>query len=115
MSVRGCLRLPLWLLVLFAAARADAAADARQLQLLANSCMQCHAHQETGAPRIGNRSDWRDAVARGEDAMLVNVVQGVRGMPPLGYCSACSEDDFRVLIRLLVGDSRGDSETGTAQ
>ena len=35
--------------------------------------------------------------------MLQNVVYGIRGMPPLGYCSACTEEDFRVLIRLMAG------------
>jgi len=79
------------------------APDARQSALLANNCTQCHARQHTGAPFIGVAEDWQEAIARGEDAMLLNVVQGIRGMPPLGYCSACSEDDFRVLIRVLAG------------
>ena len=82
---------------------ADAAPTGRQSTLLLNNCMQCHARPDTGAPFIGVESDWQDAVARGEDAMLVNVVQGIRGMPPLGYCSACSEQDLRVLIRTLSG------------
>jgi cytochrome c5 len=92
------------MLLVAAPSGAGAVADARQLQLLANNCLQCHVSQETGAPRMGNRSDWAAARAGGEDAMLVNLVQGIRGMPPLGYCSACSEGDFRVLIRLLMGD-----------
>jgi cytochrome c5 len=83
---------------------AGVVADERQLQLLVNNCLQCHASQETGAPRMGNLSDWAAARAGGEDAMLINLVQGIRGMPPLGYCSACSEGDFRILIRLLMGD-----------
>lgn len=78
-------------------------ADARQLELLGINCIQCHAREETGAPRMGHPGDWRDAWSRGEDSMLVNVVEGVGGMPPLGYCSACSETDLRVLIRLLAG------------
>ena len=65
-----------------------AAPTERQSTLMLNNCMQCHARPDTGAPFIGVESDWQDAVARGEDAMLVNAVQGIRGMPPLGYCSA---------------------------
>ncbi len=53
---------------------------------------------------MGFLADWREARSQGEDAMLVNVVKGVGGMPPLGYCSACDENDFRVLIRLLAGE-----------
>lgn len=83
--------------------QASEPASERQLQLLASNCVQCHARAETGAPRMGFAADWREARTRGEEAMLVNVVKGIRGMPPLGYCSACSEDDLRILIRLLAG------------
>lgn len=79
--------------------------SARQSTLFVNNCVQCHAHPETGAPFIGSAEDWQDAVTRGEDAMLINVVQGIGGMPPLGYCSACSEEDLRVLIRMVTGVS----------
>jgi cytochrome c5 len=81
----------------------NAAPTKRQSTLMLNNCMQCHARPDTGAPFIGVADDWQEAVVRGEEAMLVNVVQGIRGMPPLGYCSACSEEDLRVLIRTLSG------------
>ena len=35
--------------------------------------------------------------------MLKNVVQGIRGMPPYGYCSACSEEDLSELMRTIAG------------
>ena len=77
--------------------------NVRQTNLFINNCAQCHARQETGAPIIGVTKDWQEAVKRGEDSMLENVVHGMGGMPPLGYCSACNEDDFRVLIRMMSG------------
>lgn len=92
------------------ASQAVAQADARQTSLLVNNCLQCHAHPETGAPLIGASDDWQAAVAEGEDAMLVNVVKGIRGMPPLGYCSACDEQDLRVLIRVLTGTTGNSGE-----
>lgn len=76
--------------------------DSRQSQLLLNNCVQCHSQAETGAPVMGVESDWVDIKAKGEDLMLKNVIQGIRGMPPLGYCSACSKDDLRMLIRLMT-------------
>lgn len=82
---------------------ADAAAlSARQAQLLANNCLQCHARAGVGAPQAGDAQAWKPYVAKGEPAMLVNAVQGTGGMPPLGYCSACTEDDFRALIRFMA-------------
>ncbi|HJV02399.1 MAG TPA: c-type cytochrome [Burkholderiaceae bacterium] len=76
--------------------------SARQSQLLANNCLQCHARAGVGAPQAGDAQAWKPYVAKGEPAMLVNAVQGTGGMPPLGYCSACTEDDFRALIRFMA-------------
>jgi cytochrome c5 len=75
----------------------------RQLQLFTNNCLQCHASEASGAPLIGNTDHWEDVIDQGEDVILKHVVEGIRGMPPLGYCSACTENDFRQLIYLVTG------------
>ena len=59
----------------------------RQLELFSSNCVQCHARPGIGAPPMGNAGDWKSRQAQGEEAMLVNVVEGIRGMPPLGYCN----------------------------
>jgi len=82
---------------LFAAELTD-----RQAQLLANNCAQCHARPNSGAPLIGNPEDWKERSKQGESKLLANVIYGVRGMPPMGYCSACTEQDFRALIRVMA-------------
>jgi cytochrome c5 len=74
----------------------------RQAQLLANNCVQCHARADIGAPIMGNAADWEERSRKGEDKLLANVIVGLRGMPPLGYCSACGEQDFRALIRFMA-------------
>ena len=73
--------------------------------LFADNCVQCHADPVTGAPVMGNTEVWSEIMSEGEDRVLVNVVQGLRGMPPMGYCSSCSEGDFRQLIRFMAGIS----------
>jgi len=104
----------LYLVMFGYALPAFTAPDGRQSTLFVNNCAQCHVREETGAPFIGVEEDWQEPLARGEDAMLVNVVHGIGGMPPLGYCSSCTEEDFRVLIRMLAGipdnttDSKGE-------
>ena len=97
----------LWLALLFflpATLLADQspAPTQRQLELFSSNCVQCHARPGIGAPLMGNADDWQERQAQGEEVLLLNVVEGVGGMPPLGYCSACDEADFRVLIRLLL-------------
>ena len=79
-----------------------AAPTERQMHLLSSNCVQCHARPGIGAPLMGNPADWKERVTQGEDVLLQHVIEGKGGMPPLGYCSACNEEDFRVLIRLMV-------------
>jgi cytochrome c5 len=80
-----------------------AAPDARQIKLLTNNCLQCHVNADSTAPLMGVTKDWEAVIAQGEEATMKNVVLGIRGMPPLGYCSACSEQDLRELVRLVAG------------
>ena len=80
-----------------------AALDERQTALLRANCLQCHARPGDRAPQIGDEQAWKARLRQGEARMLVNVVQGLRGMPPLGYCSACSEQDLRALVRFVAG------------
>ena len=75
----------------------------RQSRLLSANCMQCHGDTSTTAPVLGAPESWKSALSQTEDETLANVVNGIRGMPPLGYCSACSEEDLRVLIRFMLG------------
>jgi len=76
--------------------------DARQRQLLNSKCVQCHTNPHTGAPLMGAQEEWRSVVNQGEFVTLSNVVQGIRGMPPLGYCSACSEEDLMAITRFMA-------------
>jgi cytochrome c5 len=74
----------------------------RQTELFANNCVQCHAFEESGAPNIGDAQAWEYRRAKGEEVLLRHVIEGFQGMPPLGYCSACNEQDFRVIIRAMA-------------
>jgi cytochrome c5 len=95
---------PLLLAFLFGTANtAFAAPNERQLTLLSNNCLQCHAAPHISAPQLGHPKDWKDINAQGEETVLKHVVEGIGGMPPLGYCSACDEQDLRELIYLITG------------
>jgi cytochrome c5 len=51
---------------------------------------------------MGVKEDWSHVVKQGEFVTLSNVVQGIRGMPPLGYCSACSEENLMAITRFMA-------------
>ena len=77
--------------------------DARTVQLFQLVCAQCHARPGIGVPQIGDAAAWRPRTALGEERLLASSVTGLGGMPPLGSCSFCSEQDLRELIALLAG------------
>jgi cytochrome c5 len=71
--------------------------------LFAANCAQCHLRVETTAPLAGAAPQWAERVKKGEAVLMRNLVEGIGMMPPLGYCSACTEDDLRALTRMLAG------------
>lgn len=66
------------------------------------ACAPCHARPGIGVPLSGDDADWSERRARGLDALLASTVEGVGGMPPLGTCGLCSEDDLRALIAYMA-------------
>jgi len=68
------------------------------------SCALCHINGEGGAPVIGDGSQWRDRIAQGYRTVMRHVIQGYNQMPPLGYCMACDEDDFRDMTAFMAGE-----------
>lgn len=70
---------------------------------LAVNCTQCHADPSSNAPLIGNTEQWSDILQQDKEEILKNIYLGKNGMPPLGYCSSCTEEDFIALIQLMAG------------
>ena len=77
--------------------------DARLARAYQSACASCHARPGTGAPLVGDDRDWRARRAKGLDVLVANTVNGYRGMPPLGTCGLCSEQDLRGLAAYLAG------------
>lgn len=83
----------------------------RQSALMTNNCLQCHARPVTGAPVIGKADDWSARLQKGDLVLLRNTVEGFKGMPPMGYCSACNEEDFRAMIVQMAGQANSVPDT----
>lgn len=77
-----------------------------QMQLLSHNCLQCHAVAHTGAPLLGDTQAWQARMQKGREQILRNSIEGVGGMPPMGYCSACTEQDMQTLIDFMLGDAK---------
>jgi len=67
------------------------------------SCQACHATGAAGAPKLGDKDAWAPRIAKGNDALLSSVKNGLKAMPPKGACMGCSEDELRAAMEYMVG------------
>lgn len=77
-------------------------ADPALAQLYATSCKQCHANPAAGAPLTGDTLAWAPRIDKGMDTLLEHSINGFQGMPPMGMCMQCSEEQFRALIGFMA-------------
>ncbi|SDZ56167.1 cytochrome c5 family protein [Pseudomonas sp. NFIX28] len=66
-----------------------------------SSCKLCHANPAAGAPLTGDVQAWQPRIAQGADTLLDHSINGYNGMPPMGLCVQCSEEQFLALIRFM--------------
>jgi cytochrome c5 len=86
-----------------AAAGEGAGLPAREARIYQQVCAVCHAREGIGVPVTGDAAAWEARRARGLDSLFENTVNGTRGMPPLGTCSFCTEDELRRLVAYVAG------------
>jgi len=66
------------------------------------TCQACHTAGVAGAPKFGDKAAWAPRIAKGNDALLSSVKNGLNAMPPKGTCMTCSDDDLRAAIAYMV-------------
>lgn len=67
------------------------------------SCFACHGTGAAGAPILGDADAWTERMAKGMDAVMVNVINGINAMPAKGLCMTCSDDDLQSLVSYMSG------------
>lgn len=77
-------------------------ADPVLAELYAGTCQSCHGVGIGDAPVAGDSAAWQPRLAKGMDTLLNNTISGFGGMPPLGSCSDCNEEDFLALIEFMT-------------
>lgn len=67
------------------------------------SCFSCHQGGIAGAPRFGDAEAWAPRIAKGPALLLANTRTGIPpGMPAMGLCTTCSEQDLIDVIDYMV-------------
>jgi cytochrome c5 len=85
--------------LLWLSGAANAAQDPEAVY--AKACAACHNGQLPTAPKRGDKAAWEPRVAKGMDALVQSVTQGMTAMPPRGLCMDCSAEDYQAVIKLM--------------
>jgi cytochrome c5 len=68
----------------------------------ARSCGVCHNGQIPTSPKRGDKAAWEPRLAKGTDALVQSVTNGLNAMPPRGLCMDCSAEDYQAVIKLMI-------------
>lgn len=85
------------------AAQAAFALSAEQAATFERTCALCHGPAGTGAPAPKDKQAWQARNAQGMEVLLEHTVNGYGGMPPMGMCMECSQEDFAAFIQYMSG------------
>jgi len=66
------------------------------------SCAVCHATGAANAPKTGDAAAWEPRMAKGMEALVASVSNGMNAMPPKGMCFDCSDEDYMALIEYMA-------------
>lgn len=69
-------------------------------------CMACHATGAAGAPKLGDAAAWGPRAAKGSDTLYNHALNGFNGMPAMGLCMDCSEDEIKAAVDYMVDGSK---------
>ena len=68
----------------------------------ARACGVCHNGQIPIAPKRADKAAWEPRLAKGTDALVQSVTNGLNAMPPRGLCMDCTAEDYQAVIKLMT-------------
>ncbi len=66
------------------------------------SCTTCHAIALAGAPRFGDKLSWGERANEDLDHLVETVTNGLGGMPPMGLCMDCSQEELTEAVQYML-------------
>tara|TARA_B100000678_G_C18040755_1_gene434586 strand:+ start:142 stop:558 length:417 start_codon:yes stop_codon:yes gene_type:complete len=66
------------------------------------ACNTCHGIGLAGAPKFGDRVSWGERANKDLDKLVANVTNGLNGMPPMGMCMDCSEEELTGSVQYML-------------
>jgi cytochrome c5 len=79
------------------------AADPRpSADIYRDYCAVCHSGGWQGAPIANDAGDWKTRVDAGFETMFKNAKNGLNGMPAMGACMDCTDEELKGAIREML-------------
>lgn len=74
-----------------------------------STCYACHDNGSGGAPQLGNKADWEPLIAKGTPVLYANAIHGINGMPAMGTCSSCTNQQVQDAVDYMVNAAQSSS------
>ena len=71
-------------------------------EIYRNTCAACHTNGFNGAPMFGKQEQWKKLAEKGMDNLVYSTKNGLNGMPPMGLCNDCSNEELELAVAYLV-------------
>lgn len=75
-------------------------------KVYAAACVACHGTGAAGAPKLGDAAAWSPRIAKGVSTLYTNAIKGINGMPPMGACGNCSDEEMEAAVDYIVKKSK---------
>ena len=69
-------------------------------------CMSCHMSGAAGAPITGKADQWDERLAKGNDTLYSNAINGIGIMPAKGGLMSLSDEEVKLAVDYMLEESR---------
>ena len=69
-------------------------------------CMSCHMSGAAGAPITGKVDQWSERIAKGNDTLYNNAINGIGVMPAKGGLMSLSDGDVKLAVDYMINQSK---------
>jgi len=74
------------------------------------ACFACHGTGAAGAPKLGDKADWKARIAAGNETLYTHAIKGYKGakgfMPAKGGRADLSDDAVKAAVDYMVAGSK---------
>lgn len=76
--------------------------DAKAQAIYNKHCVNCHTSGAGGAPKFADANAWAPIEAQDKNTTYEHAIKGFHGMPAMGLCGECNDDDIKVTVDYML-------------